>query len=301
MTPGAVKQGTGTTVLAGGGIPALGQNGKPDKDRSVRDVWRTDCCIVGGGPAGLMLALLLARRGVRVTLLEAHQDFDREFRGNTINPSAMEILARLGLTEGVLGLRHAKVRRFTVQDGERRETFADFSRLKTPYPYILMLPQARFLEFVAAEAKRYPNLRLVTGARVRELILDDGVVSGVRYRGEDGAHEVWARLTVGTDGRFSRLRRLAGLEAGTADGSPPMDVFWFNLPREKGDPEDAGAVFRCGRGSLLVLMDHFEHWQVGYIIPKGHYTLLKEAGLPELRRSVAALAPELADRVGALG
>ncbi|MCA1737601.1 MAG: FAD-dependent oxidoreductase [Actinobacteria bacterium] len=214
--------------------------------------------MVGGGPAGLMLALLLARRGVRVTLLEAHQDFDREFRGNTINPSAMEILARLDLAEGILGLRHAKVRRFTVQAGERRETFADFSRLKTPYSYILMLPQARFLEFVAAEAKRYPNLRLVTGARVREIILDDDVVSGVRYRGEDGAHEVRARLTVGTDGRFSRLRRLAGLEASMTDGSPPMDVFWFNLPREEGDPEDAGAVFRCGRGSLLVLMDHFE-------------------------------------------
>ncbi|MCA1730543.1 MAG: FAD-dependent oxidoreductase, partial [Actinobacteria bacterium] len=249
----------------------------------------------------LMMALLLARRGVRVTLLEAHQDFDREFRGNTINPSAMEILARLDLAEGILGLRHAKVRRFTVQAGERRETFADFSRLKTPYSYILMLPQARFLEFVAAEAKRYPNLRLVTGARVREIILDDDVVSGVRYRGEDGAHEVRARLTVGTDGRFSRLRRLAGLEASMTDGSPPMDVFWFNLPREEGDPEDAGAVFRCGRGSLLVLMDHFEHWQVGYIIPKGGYARLKEMGLPELRRSVAALAPELADRVGVLG
>ena len=261
----------------------------------------TDCCIVGGGPGGLMLALLLARWGVEVTLLEAHKDFDREFRGNTINPSAMEILGRLGLVEKVLKLRHAKVRRFTVQAGERRETFADFSRLKSPYPYVLMLPQACFLRFLAAEAKRYPNFRLVMGARVKELVQEDGVVRGVRWRDpEEGLiHEVRARLTVGTDGRFSRLRKLAGLEV--AAGSPPMDVFWFNLPREEGDPEDAGAVFRCGRGRLLVLMDHFEYWQVGYIIPKGHYACLKEAGLPALRRSVAALAPELAGRVSALG
>jgi 2-polyprenyl-6-methoxyphenol hydroxylase-like FAD-dependent oxidoreductase len=110
--------------------------------------------------------------------------------------------------------------------------------------------------------------------------------------------EVRAGLTVGTDGRFSRLRRLAGLEP--VETSPPMDVFWFNLPREEGDPEDAGAVFRCDRGSLLVLMDHSEYWQVGYIIPKGHYARLKEMGLPELRRSVGALAPELAGRVAAL-
>jgi 2-polyprenyl-6-methoxyphenol hydroxylase-like FAD-dependent oxidoreductase len=260
-----------------------------------------DCCIVGGGPAGLMLALLLARRGMRVTLLEAHKDFDREFRGNTINPSAMEILRHLGLVEKVLKLRHAKVRRFTVQAGERRETFADFSRLESLYPYVLMLPQACFLEFLAAEAKHYPNFRLVMGARVKELIQEDGAVRGVRWRDpeENLTHEVRAKLTVGTDGRFSRLRKLAGLEA--AAGSPPMDVFWFNLPREEGDPEGAGAIFRCGQGRLLVLMDHFEYWQVGYIIPKGYYVHLKEAGLPALRRSVAALAPEFADRVSALG
>jgi 2-polyprenyl-6-methoxyphenol hydroxylase-like FAD-dependent oxidoreductase len=267
----------------------------------VRAAEKTDCCIVGGGPAGLMLALLLARWGVRVTLLEAHKDFDREFRGNTINPSAMEILSHLGLVDKALKLRHAKVRRFTVQAGERRETFADFSRLKSPYPFVLMLPQACFLEFLAAEATRYPNFRLVMGTRVKELIQEDGVVRGVRWRDseEDLTHEVRARLTVGTDGRFSRLRKLAGLEA--ADGSPPMDVFWFNLPREERDPEGAGAVFRCGQGRLLVFMDHFEFWQVGYIIPKGHYARLKEAGLPALRRSVAALAPEFADRLSALG
>ena len=302
ITSHIVRQDIDETVIADGEVTAPRRAGRLGAAHRLRDVQRTDCCIVGGGPAGLMLAFLLARQGVRVTLLEAHRDFDREFRGNTINPSAMEILARLGLEKRLLELRHAKVRRFTIQDGERRETFADFSRLKTRYPYVLMLPQARFLELVAAEAECYPNFRLVMGVRVRELVIEGGVVRGVRWRdpGEEGTHEVRARLTVGTDGRFSRLRRLAGLGAAAAGGSPPMDVFWFNLPREEGDPEGAGAVFRCGQGSLLVLMDHFEYWQVGYIIPKDHYARLKEAGLPALRRSVAALAPEFAGRVGVL-
>ena len=262
------------------------------------DVEETDCCVVGGGPAGVMLSLLLARWGVRVTLLEAHRDFDREFRGNTINSSVLEILARLGLARGALGLGHAKIRRFILQAGGRREAFADFSRLRTPYPYVLMLPQARLLEFVVNEAMRYPNFRLVMGARVKELVVEGDTVRGVRYRGEDGAREVRAQLTVGTDGRFSRLRRLTGADAST--GSSPMDVFWFNLPRDERDPENAGAVFRFGRGSLLVLMDHCDYWQIGYIIPKGYYPRLKEKGVSALRDSVAALAPELADRVAEL-
>ena len=244
----------------------------------------------------MILALLLARRGVRVTLLEVHRDFEREFRGNTLNPAALETLAQLGLAGKVMKLHHAKVRRFVLQDARgRRETFADFTRLKSAYPYVLMLPQARFLELVAAEAERYPNFRLVMGARVKELVEESGVVRGVRYGGKDGLHEVRAGLTVGTDGRFSRLRKLAGLEPEVV-GSP-IDVFWFNLPRLLDDPEEAGAVFRFGRGSLLVMMDHSDHWQVGYIIPKGHYARLKERGISALRQSVAALAPELGDRV----
>ncbi len=248
----------------------------------------------------MMLALLLARRGVRVTLLEAYRDFEREFRGNTLNPAALETLARLGLAGRTMKLHHAKVQRFVLQEASgRRETFADFTRLKSAYPYVLMLPQARFLELVAAEAKRYPNFRLVMGARVKELVEEDGIVCGARYGGEDGLHEVRAGLTVGADGRFSRLRKLAGLEPDEMGGSP-MDVLWFNLPRLPDDPEGAGAVFRFGRGSLLVMMDHSDHWQVGYIIPKGHYARLKERGLPALRRSVAAFAPELGDRVETL-
>jgi 2-polyprenyl-6-methoxyphenol hydroxylase-like FAD-dependent oxidoreductase len=259
---------------------------------------QTDCCIVGGGPAGVVFGFLLAREGVSVTLLEAHKDFDREFRGNTINPSVMEVMEELGLVDRLLELRHAEIPRFTIQAAGRSTVFADFRRLKTRYPYVLMLPQTSFLELVAAEARRCPNLQLVMGARVRELIEEDNMVRGVRYRTPDGLREVRATLTVGADGRFSRVRRLAGLKP--IEGSPPMDVYWFNLPRKPDDPEDAGAVFRFGAGSLLVLMDHFDHWQVGYIIRKGGYRQLRAAGLPALRRSVAELAPELADRVGHL-
>ncbi len=251
-----------------------------------------------------MLALLLARRGVRVTVLEARNDFERDFRGNTLNPAALDALESVGLLEGLLDLPHAKVHRFVVQAGRERRVFADFSRLKrTRHPYILMLPQARFLELVAAEARRYPRFRLVMGARVRELVREGGRVRGARYRTAAGeACEVRADLVVGADGRFSKLRRLAGLdrEGGVSGGEPPMDVLWFELPREARDPEGAGAVFRYGRGALLVLMDHLDRWQVGYVIPKGHYAHLKERGLPALRRSVAALAPELEDRVGLL-
>lgn len=242
-----------------------------------------------------MLALLLVRRGIGVTLLEAHGDFDREFRGNTINPAAMEVLESLGLADGLLELRHALIKRFVVQAGPERDTFADFSRLKTRYPYILMLPQARFLEFIAAEAGRFPNFRLLMGARVRELVEEGGAVRGVLYDGPDGErHEVRSELVVGTDGRFSKVRKLAGLEP--VGGESPMDVVWFNVPREDGDPEEAGAIFRCGSGGLLVLMDHFDHWQVGYIIPKGHYARLKDAGIKAFRAAVAELAPELSGR-----
>lgn len=261
----------------------------------LRSVQQTTCCIVGGGPAGMMLTLLLARAGIAVTLLEAHTDFDRDFRGNTISPAVLEVLETLGLAERLLQQRHVKIRNFTVQTGSGPLVFADFSRLKTRYPYITMLPQVHFLEFIAAEARRYSQTRIVMGAQVQELIEEDGAVRGVRYQGHDGQHEIRALLTVGSDGRFSRLRRLAGLQP--VASSPPMDVFWFRLPRRPDDPEAAGAIFRFGPQSLLVLMDHFDYWDVGYIIAKGSYPRLRAAGLPALRQSIAAIAPEMADRL----
>jgi 2-polyprenyl-6-methoxyphenol hydroxylase-like FAD-dependent oxidoreductase len=259
----------------------------------VRDLRRTTCCVVGGGPGGAVLALLLARAGVDVTLLEAHPDFDREFRGDTLHPSVMEIMDQLGLAERLLELRHTELRTFTLQTASGPFTPVDLSRLDTKYPYITMMPQTSFLEFVTGEAERYPNFRLVMGARVRELVEEDGVVRGVRYESEDGRHEVRAVLTVGADGRGSRVRRLAGFEP--VKTSPPMDVLWFKLPREKGDPE--GLQGRFGRGRIAVMLDRDDYWQVGYVIPKGTYPELRREGIEALHRGFGELIPEFADRV----
>ena len=254
---------------------------------------RTTCCVVGGGPAGTVLALLLARAGVDVLLLEAHPDFDREFRGDTLHPSVMEIMDQLGLAERLLELRHTEIRSASVQTVAGPFTPLDFSHLNTKYPYITMMPQTSFLEFITTEAQQYPNFRLVMEARVRELVEENGVIRGIRYEGENGWHEIRALLTVGADGRGSRLRRLGGFEP--IKTSPPMDVLWFKLPREEGDPE--GAMGRVGRGHIAILLDRFDHWQAGYVIPKGTYPELRHEGIESLRRSFAELIPEFADRL----
>jgi 2-polyprenyl-6-methoxyphenol hydroxylase-like FAD-dependent oxidoreductase len=265
-----------------------------EEESGVRDVARTTCCVVGGGPAGAVLGLLLARAGVDVTLLEAHPDFDREFRGDTLHPSVMEIMAQLGLADRLLELRHAEARTFTLQTVSGPFTPVDFSRLNTEYPYITMMPQTSFLEFITGEARRYQNFRLVMEARVRELIEEDGVIRGVRYESEDGRHEVRAVLTVGADGRGSRVRRLIGFEPKKT--SPPMDVLWFKLPREERDPE--GVIGRFGRGHIAVMLDRQDYWQAGYVIPKGTFPELRREGIESLHRGFAELVPEYADRIG---
>ena len=268
-------------------------NERHEEVPKIRDVTRTTCCVVGGGPGGAVLALLLARAGVGVTLLEAHPDFDREFRGDTLHPSVMEIMDQLGLADRLLELRHTEARSFTLQTVSGPFTPVDFSRVDTRFPYITIMPQTSFLEFIVGEAQRYPNFRLVMEARVRGLIEEDGVVRGVRYEAEDGAHEVRAVLTVGADGRGSRVRRLAGFEP--VKTSPPMDVLWFKLPREEGDPE--GLIGRFGRGHIAVMLDRQDYWQAGYVIPKGTYPELRRQGIESLRRGFAELIPEYADRI----
>jgi 2-polyprenyl-6-methoxyphenol hydroxylase-like FAD-dependent oxidoreductase len=256
----------------------------------------TTCCIAGAGPAGAMLALLLARQGVPVMLLEEHLDFDRDFRGDTIHPAVMEILDEIGLAERLLQLEHSKVEALPVETATGTFTLADFRRLKTRFNYITMIPQVYFLEFITGEAKRYASFKLVMGARVEKLIEEDGYVHGVQYRGMDGWHSVHATLTVGADGRFSRMRKLAGFEP--VKTSPPMDVLWFRLPRHPGETDLSS--FKLAGGHFLVLLNRGDSWQVGYVIPKGGYQAIHAAGIGALQQAIARLLPALADRVAAI-
>jgi len=265
-----------------------------EKDIEGRAVEKseTTCCIVGGGPAGAMLALLLARKDIPVILLEAHEDFDRDFRGDTVHPSVLEIVDHLGLAERLLKLRHSEIHQFSFMTPGGPLKIADFDRLKTKFPFIAMIPQVHFLEFIMEEAKRYPSFQLRMGARVEELIEEDKVVRGVRYRGRDGLHEVRAPLTVGADGRGSRVRHQTGIES--IKTSPPMDVLWFRLPRKTDDT--AGAVARFGRSHFVVMLDRLDQWQVACLILKGSYQQLRAAGLDALKKSFSEIAPEYADR-----
>jgi 2-polyprenyl-6-methoxyphenol hydroxylase-like FAD-dependent oxidoreductase len=270
-----------------------GQHPVAEGGQGIHEVRQTTCCVVGGGPPGAVLALLLARQGIPVTLLEQHVDFDRDFRGDTLHPSILDVMNEIGLAERLLELPHAKVRTATVPSASGQAPVVDFSCLKTRFPFIAMMPQSRFLDFITAEAQRYPSFRLLMGANVQELIEDGGEVRGVRYQGRDGWHELRARLTVGADGRFSKVRKLAGLTAITT--SPPMDVLWLRVSKQ---PEEVGGVMgRFGSGAMLVELDRGAQWQLGYVIRKGSYKQVQAAGIEALRQSIAALDPALANRV----
>ena len=257
-------------------------------DGSVLDVSRTSCVVVGGGPAGAVLSLLLARSGVEVTLLESHGDFDRQFRGESLHPSVLEIMGQIGLADRLHKLPHTRVHTIPIQTEEGPMVPADLRNLRSPYPYLMLMRQDLFLEFVTTEAARYPNFRLVMGANVRRILQKDGRVEGVRYRAKDGWHEVRSDLTVAADGRNSKMRRLAELEA--AITAPPLDVLWFRLPRVQGDSE---ATFgRIGGGHFFGLFRRTDHWNVEVTIPKDGYSRLKEEGIEAFRGSVVGVLPE---------
>ncbi len=255
----------------------------------------TTCCIVCGGPAGAMLALLLARKGIEVTLLEEHSDFARDFRGDTVHPSTMEVLDQIGLAERVLQLKHTEARVLELSDPQGEAVSIDFKQLKTRYPYIALIPQVHFLECITEAAREYPTFRLVMGARAEKLLEEDGYVHGVQYRAQDGWHELRAVLTVGADGRFSRIRKLAGFEG--VKSSPTMDILLFHLPHQEDDPAASGGKLDLGQGHLLVRLDRGNEWQIGYTIAKGGYQVIKAAGLEKLRADIGKLMPDFADRM----
>ncbi|HEY2554135.1 MAG TPA: FAD-dependent oxidoreductase [Candidatus Cybelea sp.] len=255
-----------------------------------------DCCIVGGGPAGMMAGLLLARAGVRTILLEKHADFLRDFRGDTIHPSTLDVMAELGLLDAFLQQPHQEVTSLSGSVGDRLVTVADFTHLPTRCKFVAFMPQWEFLNFLAAEAKRYENFTLGMQMRAEELSWDQGRVVGVRAQTPDGSVEVRADLTVAADGRESVVRREAGLEI--IEHGAPMDVLWLRLTKHAHDPHDTFGYVRGGR--IMALIDRGEYWQCAYVIPKGTLAELRERGLAEFGRQIAELVPFLADRTDEL-
>lgn len=251
-----------------------------------------DCCIVGGGPAGLMLGLLLARAGRSVTVLEKHADFLRDFRGDTIHPSTMEIMHELGLLDGFLKLPHQKLSQLFGQFGTRRIAFADFSHLPVHAPFIALMPQWDFLDFLADEARRYPGFKLRMQCEATDLIEEEGRIKGVRVVTSAGGGELRAGLTVAADGRQSLMRERAGLEVRNLGA--PMDVLWFKLSRRPDDPVETLGRFEPGR--IAVMLNRGAYWQCAFVIPKGGIEAIKSAGLTSFRATLATLLGLPGDR-----
>jgi 2-polyprenyl-6-methoxyphenol hydroxylase-like FAD-dependent oxidoreductase len=254
------------------------------------------CCIAGGGPAGMMLGYLLARAGVDVLVLEKHGDFLRDFRGDTVHPSTLEVMHELGILEDFLKRPHQEARQLTGHVAGVEVTVADFTHLSTHCRFVALMPQWDFLDFLAENARHYPAFHLRLDADVTELIEEEGTVVGVRAETPDGPLNVRASLVVGADGRHSTVRERAGLKV--EELAAPIDVLWMRLPRRPSDHRQPLGFFE--RGRVFVMLDREDYWQCAYVIRKGNLEEIRSRGLEAFRRDVAQIAPFLQDRVAEL-
>jgi 2-polyprenyl-6-methoxyphenol hydroxylase-like FAD-dependent oxidoreductase len=256
----------------------------------------TRCCIAGGGPAGMMLGFLLARAGIDVAVLEKHADFLRDFRGDTVHPSTLEVLYELGLLEGFLKRKHQEVRQLSGYIGPYEVPIADLTHLPTHCKFVALMPQWDFLNFMAESARRYPGFHLMMESEAFDLIEEGGRIRGLRAKTKRCEIEIRADLTIAADGRHSVMRERAGLEV--MQLGAPIDVLWMRISRKSGDPGQA--LGRIDEGKFLVMLNRDEYWQCAFLIPKGGLDELREKGLASFRDDLAGIAPFLADRVNEL-
>jgi 2-polyprenyl-6-methoxyphenol hydroxylase-like FAD-dependent oxidoreductase len=256
----------------------------------------TRCVIVGGGPAGMMAGYLLARAGVSVAVLEKHADFNRDFRGDTIHPSTLELMYELGLLEEFLKLPHQELRELRAVVNGQIVPAADFTKLPTRCKFIAFMPQWDFLNFLSSQAKRFPTFQLYMEAEVVDLLMEGSRVVGVRAKTARGELEVRADLVIGADGRHSMLHARAGLEQ--REFGVPIDVLWMRIPKKQGDPKQTLGFFQHGK--LVVLLDRDDYWQCGFVIPKDAFDEIKARGLTQFQNDLASFADFLRDRVADL-
>jgi len=257
------------------------------------DPMKTDCVIAGGGPAGMMMGLLLARAGVDVVVLEKHADFLRDFRGDTIHPSTLDVMHELGLLDEFLRRPHDELREVEVRVGPDQAKLADFRHVPTHCKFLVMMPQWDFLDFLAEHARRLPSFHLLMQAEATTLVEEGGRVAGLRARTPEGEREIRAALVVGADGRHSTIRAQAGLE--TIDLGAPMDVLWMRVSRLPTDPPDLFGQVDAGR--MLVMIARNDYWQCALLIAKGSDAAVRARGIAALHESLLGLSPWLGDRV----